>query len=318
MIRRNLIALGVAVAGLVALPAVASAGEEILATASYDDTTTYSCRTDALPINPGQNLNLFGGTPDLSQRGRGRRGPASASDFGTNDAGLRHPLQAEHGRDHRRGRRHAQRLRPSSPPRRLAQGQPDVRLGRGEDRGEAPPGLRLPDRGQRRLVSQLHDPQPQRLEEDGRSSITWEIDWVPVASTSGASNRAGNDRVAGRRRRPADLSGLRCRARLRRRRRRRVRLPRRRPGAEPGDPASRRRRRSRPARPGPFPRAGGPWCSAPGTSTPVGSASTSRSRATGMTPARRRRWPHRSGASRSSTPTRSTTSRPARSPGTSA
>ena len=59
MIRRNLIALGAAVAGLVALPAVASAGEEYLPAVEYDDTTTFSCRTGALPINPGQNLNLF-------------------------------------------------------------------------------------------------------------------------------------------------------------------------------------------------------------------------------------------------------------------
>ena len=47
---------------LLAFVAPASAGEEILGAASYSDMTTYSCRTDAIPISPGQNLNLFGGT----------------------------------------------------------------------------------------------------------------------------------------------------------------------------------------------------------------------------------------------------------------
>ena len=36
------------------------ASEEILPAASYPGMTTYSCRTDALPIHPGQNLNLVG------------------------------------------------------------------------------------------------------------------------------------------------------------------------------------------------------------------------------------------------------------------
>jgi plastocyanin len=35
-------------------------GEEILSPPSYPDMTTYSCRTDAITIHPGQNLNLIG------------------------------------------------------------------------------------------------------------------------------------------------------------------------------------------------------------------------------------------------------------------
>src|SRR5215207_5730910 len=62
MIRRIFISLGVTVVGLSALPALASAGEEILGTASYDDATTYSCRTPAITIYLGQNLNNFGPT----------------------------------------------------------------------------------------------------------------------------------------------------------------------------------------------------------------------------------------------------------------
>ena len=42
--------------------APASAAEEVLQPVSYPDTTTYSCRTDAIEIQPGQNLNLFAGT----------------------------------------------------------------------------------------------------------------------------------------------------------------------------------------------------------------------------------------------------------------
>jgi hypothetical protein len=52
-------------AGCMALAAPAQAqggNEEILGGASYPDMTTYSCRTDAIAIQPGQNLNRFGGT----------------------------------------------------------------------------------------------------------------------------------------------------------------------------------------------------------------------------------------------------------------
>jgi plastocyanin len=45
-----------------ALPASAGAKTKVLSPASYPDTTTYSCRTDAIPIHPGQNLNLVGAT----------------------------------------------------------------------------------------------------------------------------------------------------------------------------------------------------------------------------------------------------------------
>ena len=52
-------------AGVLAFAAPAQAqdgGDEILSAASYPDMTTYSCRTDAIAIHPGQNLNLFAGT----------------------------------------------------------------------------------------------------------------------------------------------------------------------------------------------------------------------------------------------------------------
>ena len=60
-VRRALVA---AVAGIAALPAVASAGgpEEVLGRATYPGMTTYSCRMGPLPIVPGQNLNELAGT----------------------------------------------------------------------------------------------------------------------------------------------------------------------------------------------------------------------------------------------------------------
>ena len=49
----------IAVAAL-AFAAPASAKEKTLKPAKYAGMTTYSCRSDAIPIHPGQNLNLFG------------------------------------------------------------------------------------------------------------------------------------------------------------------------------------------------------------------------------------------------------------------
>ena len=55
---------GLVVAAIALLaPAVpASADEEILGAASYPGMTTYRCRTDAIPIYPGQNLNQLAST----------------------------------------------------------------------------------------------------------------------------------------------------------------------------------------------------------------------------------------------------------------
>jgi len=55
-------ALLVVIGALLASAAPASAQEEILGAASYPDMTTYKCRTDAIPIAPGQNPNLVGST----------------------------------------------------------------------------------------------------------------------------------------------------------------------------------------------------------------------------------------------------------------
>lgn len=59
MTGRSFTCAGLIAAIVLALPAHASAGEEILGKASYADATTYSCGTAAIEINPGQNLNNF-------------------------------------------------------------------------------------------------------------------------------------------------------------------------------------------------------------------------------------------------------------------
>ncbi len=60
--RKWKISVTAAIGAVLAFAAPASADEPVLTPATYADTTTYSCRTDAIPIHPGQNLNLLGGT----------------------------------------------------------------------------------------------------------------------------------------------------------------------------------------------------------------------------------------------------------------
>ena len=71
--------LGVIVASL-SFAAPAAAQEEILGAASYTDMSTYSCRTDAITIEPGQNLNRFGLTKTCPHAQK-ISGPGDVSDF---------------------------------------------------------------------------------------------------------------------------------------------------------------------------------------------------------------------------------------------
>ena len=152
LVRGGLTAVACAtVLAIVAAPA--SAGEPILHPATYPDMTTYSCRTDAIAIHPGQNINDFGAHQDLPERREGQRpGRRRHLRRRLDRRGLHHPLQAEHGRDHaERQARHPERLGPPSAPRRLARARrPDLRLRRGEDDREDAAGLRLQGRRDRR------------------------------------------------------------------------------------------------------------------------------------------------------------------------
>jgi plastocyanin len=78
---RYLAALAAALGALVvAAPANAQGTEEIMTPASYPDMTTYSCRTDPITIYPGQNLNLFGIT-QTCPHAQVVRGPGDTSPF---------------------------------------------------------------------------------------------------------------------------------------------------------------------------------------------------------------------------------------------
>jgi plastocyanin len=74
----------IVVCGLLVAPGLASAGvgEEILPANSYSGMTTYSCRTNAIPISPGQNLNLFGVTRTCPNAQK-VSGPGDVSPFAT-------------------------------------------------------------------------------------------------------------------------------------------------------------------------------------------------------------------------------------------
>ena len=79
LVRGGLTAVACAtVLAIVAAPA--SAGEPILHPATYPDLTTYSCRTDAIAIHPGQNINDFGLTKTCPHAEK-VSGPGSADIF---------------------------------------------------------------------------------------------------------------------------------------------------------------------------------------------------------------------------------------------
>ena len=84
---RRALAPGLLLATLLALLAPASAasaqGEEILGAASYPDMTTYTCRTDAIPIYAGQNMNLFAQTKTCPNAQK-VSGPGDTSVFAPN------------------------------------------------------------------------------------------------------------------------------------------------------------------------------------------------------------------------------------------
>lgn len=83
VVRRCRFASGVvlvAVCALFATAAPASAAEEILGAASYPGMSTFKCRTDAIPISPGQNLNLYA-TTKTCPNAKKVSGPGDASTF---------------------------------------------------------------------------------------------------------------------------------------------------------------------------------------------------------------------------------------------
>ena len=76
----------IAALAVLAVPATASAGEPILAAADYPDMTTFKCRTNPIPISPGQNLNLFANASSACPNAEkvAGSGPVDASVFASN------------------------------------------------------------------------------------------------------------------------------------------------------------------------------------------------------------------------------------------
>jgi plastocyanin len=177
-------ALLTATAALLA-PAAASAGKEpILGAASYPDMSTFSCRTDAIPIYPGQNLNPIDRTKTC---------PNAVKLGGPGDASIFAPGSTAEG--------YVTRFKPS-----MVEVLPDGQLvtpkvydlhlhhvvwvapgsgptfASGEEKTEIklPQGYGLKVRGDATwgLNNMIHN----LTAEGGRQVyITWEIDWVPEA-----------------------------------------------------------------------------------------------------------------------------------------
>ena len=149
--------------------------------------STYSCRTDSLPIVPGQNLNLFGGTTTCPNAVK-VSGPGPANPFTTNEQG------------------YVTRFKPS-----MVEvddegdviGTPSVydlhlhhvvwlkgniRFASGEEKTEVklPQGYGFQTAANAgwSLNYMIHS---LNASANRQVQITWEIDWTPVASTSGAS-----------------------------------------------------------------------------------------------------------------------------------
>jgi plastocyanin len=175
-----------------ALPASAGARNKVLSPASYPDMTTYSCRTDAIPIHPGQNLNLFGRTKTC---------PNAEVLSGPGGAGVFSPGSTAEG--------YVTRFKPS-----IVEIKPGGRLvtpsvwdlhlhhvvwlapnggptfGSGEEKtiASSPRGYGLKVGGDATwgFNYMIHS----LTAAGGRQvHVTWEIDWVPVDSPSGAGIR---------------------------------------------------------------------------------------------------------------------------------
>jgi plastocyanin len=172
-----------------ALPAGAGAKAKVLSPASYPDTTTYSCRTDAITIHPGQNTNLFA-TTKTCPNAQAVSGPGDAGVFSSGS----------------KARGYVTKFRPSM-----------VEI-KGGGQLETPSVWDLhlhhvvwlsPDggptfaSGEEKTIATF--PQGYGLEAGGNATwglnymihsltsgprrqiyVTWEIDWVPVDSPSGA------------------------------------------------------------------------------------------------------------------------------------
>ncbi len=194
--RRLLISISIAAAGLAAMPALASAGEEFLGTAEYDDATTYSCHTPALTIHPGQNLNNFGGaqtcpnpavidgdgsTSAFSSPGYITRFEPSMVEVLPGGATITPSVYDLH-------LHHVVWIKGGKPTFASGEEKTHIKLPQGY-------GIRVNGNQNWTLNDMIHN----LTAEGGRQVyLTWEIDWVPASSTDGTGNERGQHRVARR------------------------------------------------------------------------------------------------------------------------
>jgi plastocyanin len=170
-----------------ATPAFAS--EPVLQAASYPGMTTYSCRTDAIPILPGQNRNLFGSTKTCPNaevvRGPGGTQPFAPGSTAQGFVTRFRPSMVEILPDGRTKTprvddlhlHHVVWMRPGGGPT-FAAGEEKtiVKLPRGY-------GLRTGGDANWGLNYMIHN----LTATDGRRVfITWEIDWVPAGAPAAA------------------------------------------------------------------------------------------------------------------------------------
>jgi hypothetical protein len=184
---RKILAWLVCAWALLGTAAPASAGEEILGAASYADMTTYSCRTNAITIHPGQNLNNFGQTKTCPNP-QVVSGPGGTSVFNSDadgyitrfkpsmveivsGGGLETPSVYD------LHLHHVVWLKAFSPTFASGEEKTEVKLPQGY-------GIRAEGNEDWILNDMIHN----LTAESGRQVyITWEIDWVPVATASGAA-----------------------------------------------------------------------------------------------------------------------------------
>ncbi len=193
---------------------------------SGDDDLLVSHRRDRHP--PGPEHQRLPGHEDLPAR-RGRQRPRQRLGLRCRlrRRGLRHPLQAEHGRDQaERQAGNAVGLGPPPPSCRLARSgrRADLRLRRGEDDRDDAAGLWVPGEGDRGLGRQPDAPQPRPVRQP--AGLPDLGDRLGPADDPGSHRHHGDESpLDGRRRVPAGLPGLRRREGLRPQRRRQVRVP---------------------------------------------------------------------------------------------
>ena len=305
---------------LLALAAPASAKLPVLKPASYPGMTTYNCRTDAITLQPGQNLNKYELTK-ACPHAEVVDGPGDTSIFeaGSGASGFITRFQPSMVEIKPSGKtmtpavwdlhlHHVVWLPPGGGV-----------LAAGEEKTIAMPpqgyGIEMDATANWGLVHMLHN----LTAEPGRQVyLTWQIDWVPQTDSRANRHLAGPRRLHGRRQRRR-LPGLRRSAELRRGRERQVHLPRGRldrprRSEQRGD----RQDQRRPVLDGsPTPSPTGSRCSRPeAICIRAGSTSTSRSLATVPTPGPPTAT-IRARSGRCSAPTRTTSSRPEPSAGTS-